>query len=190
MRAKALVLATLSVVVTGCATHLHVWNDKESDLKGIPVRLGEVFVKRGKYTKSSRDADSPCRMQEFYDIVILPTGSTYYVNVDSDWLAKAEFAVSYHDNGTLAGVSMNSDVAGGVKAATESLTQLLPFAGMLPAVADKREQPEPPSDSERGFVPSENNVERTSEALVPLCDGAPADISFVPFTQFQEAEGD
>ena len=195
-RANALVLSMLSVMVTGCATHLHVWDGENSELlKGIPVKVGELFVKRGQYTKLSKDTSSPCWPQDIYEVVMLPTGSTYYVNVDSDWLAKAEFAVSYHDNGRLAGVSMNSDVAGGVKAATESLTQLLPFAGLLPAERAEAES-RVAGEAARATQNSgerQDNGETTSEetpaAPVPLCDGAPAALKFVPLSNFLEKEG-
>ena len=188
MCAKALILLVAAVLGAGCASSLKVWDEDGGKLSGIPFKMGEVFVIKGTYGELSRDSNIDCLPQDFYETVILPVGSTYYVNFDSDWLAKSDFGVTFHDNGVLASVSVNSDVAGGIKAASESLTQLLPFAG----ISRKEETAEDAGQAlqrdlkKEGDQPKSDFFADQKPQPVPLCDGAPRSIRFIPLTQLKQ----
>ena len=182
-----LVISVATLCIAGCSTELRVWNESGVETRGVPIKMVEAFVKEGTYTKFAKDATIACKMNDSHEVVVLPLGDTYFVNVDSNGLAKAGFSISFHENGSLAGISMNSDLAAGVKAATESLEALLPFIGVLP------------SDDEGSFVPAklpaegersatqQDHVDGGSEdtSPKPLCDSALSNVTYTPFSKYR-----
>lgn len=122
-----------ALTITGCASDLKVWDKNKAAAKGVPFRTAELYVRSGIYTKHSKLKD--CVPAPFVKTTALPTGALYYVNVDTAQMAKTSFTVKLHDNGTLSEVTMNSEPSSaGIDSITNALTELLPFAGVLPEV--------------------------------------------------------
>ena len=148
-RRAPILIAALALFAGGCASSLRVWEGDDcygrppdlgpkcQRLAGIPVQLGEVFVKQGELTKLAADVETKCDPTAFLEIAVLP-GRTIYVDAKAARLGKTQFSVNNHPNGILAGLAMNSDISEGVTAGTEALTELLPFFGLIPAPTAER----------------------------------------------------
>ena len=120
--APRLLAASLVILAAGCASTLYVsegggcpppskkTDDNSDDCKmlpGVPLQMGQLFVKLGMYTTHS--AGLECVPDGFVETAMLPTGRTFYVNVYPAALGKTDFSAQNHPNGVFAGVSMNTD---------------------------------------------------------------------------------
>jgi len=122
-------LFVLSAALGGCASNLQVYDDEEKELKGIPVRAPELFVRTGEYTTLA-DGSTECRRTAFHEFVPLPVGRMFYVNVKTAEFAKTDFTVKFEPNGNLSEITMNTEPsAEALEGAAALITALAPLVG-------------------------------------------------------------
>lgn len=131
-------------------------------MAGVPFRAAELYEKKGVRNKHTKGGD--CAETPFVQVLALPTGSQYFVNVDPAQLAKTGFTIKFTETGAASEITLNSEPsgAGTIEAITGALTGLLPFVGVT------AEQPEKAS-------PAPATVEKA-------CDAGEKDVTFEQFT--------
>jgi len=131
-------------------------------IKGVPFRAAELYKKTG--TRDAHSKGGACNPVIFVEIISLPTGTQYYVNVETKDLAKSEFTVRLNANGALSEVTMNSEPAAAeqIKAGAELLQTVLSAASGLPAAAAAAPAPPAaPGAPAKACDKGEKNVEFT-----------------------------
>lgn len=120
------------VLVTGCASSLHVYDSYAKPMKGVPFRLSEAYVKTGIHNKSS--AGGVCDPTPFVSNATLATGPLYYAEVVPAQLAKTQFNMKYGETGALSEISLGTEPASEtISAATDLLKTI--GVGATPAAA-------------------------------------------------------
>lgn len=124
--------SVLLVALAGCSGSLHVFDKDQTEIKGVPFRAAEIYIKKGTRNKSTKGED--CDPVQFVQTVSLPTGAQYYVSVYTAPLAKTGFVAKFHDSGALMEVSLNTEPAGAdnIRAVNELAKTLLPVTGLAP----------------------------------------------------------
>ena len=165
-----LLLIAVCTAVSGCASELLVWKEAET-VAGLPFRATQLYLKIGVYTKHTKL--QACVHKGFVTPLVLPTGDQYFVNVDSAALAKTGFTVKYNDQGALAEVTMNSEPSSApIDSLTNALTELLPFAGILP-------------DTQEDVDTAEAGVDQADRSG-PACDTGESSVRFILFDENRE----
>ncbi len=169
---QSLIFSALLTMAVGCRSKLEVWDANEKTVNGVPVKIGEVYVKQGFHSEHSKG--KPCDKAEFVDTVVLPTGATYYINVDPADFAKTGLVIKTHESGVLAEVTLNTDPASeAISSTTEALTSLLPFLGLLPSERSSS------AEAQAEAAPSD-------ETQNPACDAGETDVKFFTLKKWIE----
>jgi hypothetical protein len=127
------IVALATLVLTGCASSLKIFDSAQTPVVGVPFRAAEVYVKQGVKTKASKGGT--CDPTPFIDTATLPTGTQFFANVDPAQLAKTGFTMKFADNGALTEISLNTEPSGAemLKATNELLKTALPVLGLAAA---------------------------------------------------------
>ena len=129
-----------AVCVTGCASKLEVYGANGTKLPGLPIRGTELYVKTVTHDKLKDGGE--CARTTASEVVTIPTGDVYYVNLAAGELSKSALSLKLTATGTVSEVSVNSEPSSdAIKAATTAATSLLPSLGVLPATAGKASAP-------------------------------------------------
>jgi hypothetical protein len=156
-------IATLSLVVAGCAGALKVYDSQMHSIAGMPFRAAEVYVKQGLHGRLAKGG--PCSSTAFVDIISIPTGAQYYVTATSSSFAKTAFHIKYTDSGTVAEVGLDSEPAAAesLKAANDLLKTVLPAIGVGAAVA---------------------STTAATETTLPACDAGEEAVTFEKLDEY------
>ncbi|MEF8726715.1 MAG: hypothetical protein V5B34_00605 [Accumulibacter sp.] len=128
---KSIVLAFLSVFVTGCASYLKTYDSDEQPSVGIPIAT-PVLVKIVEITNYSVDPKQAsysdyCTPVTSSKYEFLALGKRSYIAFDPAVFGKGEFKVEFTDSGALKSVSLNSDATAGAEGIKDLLGTVLPF---------------------------------------------------------------
>lgn len=120
-------------LLAGCAGQLQVFDKQQVEIKGVPFRSAEVFVKSGYFTQHSKGG--ACAKTPFSDTVSLPTGAQYFATAKSAQFAKTGFHMKFSDNGSLAEIGLDSEPAAAdtLKATTDLVKTVIPSLGAAAA---------------------------------------------------------
>ncbi len=180
MKLYKLIISTILIILSGCNSKMNVSKETTKDEKpvgGIPFKMTETFVKAG-YRNTHSKAGSVCVPSPFTEIVALPTGETYYVNVKMGAFADGGLTFKANPNGTVQEIAMTSKPdSSAIDSFTGALSSLLPFAGILPKEV---KVPDPdPGTSTTGLTA----LRRATGAVIPSCDSGEANVQFHPFNK-------
>ena len=134
-RLSATFALSASLFLAACAGSLKVYDAQQNEIKGMPFRAAEVYVKLGTHDKLAKGG--ACDPTAFVDTLSLPTGAQYYVTATSSSFAKTAFHVKYTDAGTVSEVGLDSEPAAAesIKATNELLKTVIPVLGLGVAAA-------------------------------------------------------
>ena len=158
---RASICAALLIGLAGCSGTLKVFDAQQQEIKGVPFRATEVYVKKGMHTLLASGGD--CTPADFVEIVSLPTGAQFYITAKSSSFAKTAFHVKFTDEGALSEVGLDSEPAAAesIKATTDLLKTIVAAAG-------------------GGAVRSA----AAPRAQLPACDAAPKQVRYIRFDEF------
>jgi len=127
---KSLMATAMVAELAGCAGHLKVYDENQIEIKGVPFRSAEVFIKSGEYSKHSQGGF--CAPSPFSETVPLPTGKLYFVTAESAQFAKTGFHIKFSDNGSVAEIGLDSEPAAAdtLNAANDIIKSLAPTVGI------------------------------------------------------------
>lgn len=166
---KQFLFVALITLLSACASKVTVKNSL-SENDGIPFQSGVLYVKCGTYTTHTKLKQ--CKASPFVKQEVLPTGQTYFINVDAAQIAKTGFTVKLNDRGLLSEVTLNTEPSTAlVESVTKALTELLPFAGVVPDLPAPEITPGPE-------VAPEETVDG------PACNAGESQVKFVKFDEF------
>jgi len=159
------VSCALAVLTAGCAGQLNVYDANGAEVKGMPFRTAEAFVKQGTYTKSTTVGDD-CTKAPFQQLVSLATGPQYFVKATTAQFAKTAFHIKYNDAGGVAEVGLDSEPAAAetIKATTEAVKAAASLIGI-------------------GAVAAVAAVARAPGK--PACDTGESDVSYQSFEAYR-----
>jgi len=123
--------------MTACTSKLVIHEaGKDDPIEGVPFRGSEVWVAEGMLTAHTKVGEN-CIPSPFQDYVTLASGTLYYAQPDSGWLADSEFSIAYNDNGSVKQVQLNSEsnFSESVSAVSELAGIVLPFVAAPRALA-------------------------------------------------------
>jgi len=134
MKGKIIVCMLSLAILSGCAGQLQVFDANQSEIKGVPFRTAELYVKKGFYTKHSKGGD--CAKTPFVDTAALPTGARYFATAKSAQFAKTSFHMKFADSGVLSEIGLDSEPAAAetLKATSDLIKTVFPSLGAAAAV--------------------------------------------------------
>jgi hypothetical protein len=138
----------LALLTAGCAGQLNVYDANGAEVKGMPFRTAEIFVKQGTYAKSTTVGDA-CTPAPFQQIVSVATGPQYFVKATTAQFAKTAFHIKYNDAGGVAEVGLESEPAAAetIKATTEAVKAAASLIGIGTVAAVARAPGKPACDT-------------------------------------------
>jgi hypothetical protein len=139
------------LLMSGCAGHLVVYEGGQ-EIKGMPIRTTEVYVKQGYRDKLA--AGGTCDKRKFSEVVSIPTGRLYHVAVRASWFAKNSFRVKYHESGAVSEVGLDSEPS--AVEALKSVAELYKVLGAAPAA---------PASARAGTVPCDVGEDQVTYTL-------------------------
>jgi hypothetical protein len=77
MKLKGLILVVV-LSLTACNGTLYIYDDEQNEVKGVPFRMPEAYLKTGIHNMHSRFG-SECAETNFSETVVLSTGDLYYL---------------------------------------------------------------------------------------------------------------
>ncbi len=138
---KLLLSMIFFLYLINCASTLHVYGlDEHKNIKeekGIPFAVS-ILVEVTEETTYEIDPKIPssrpdyktiqalCKPTQLIKHEMFPLGDTKYINFEPSWISKSEFSVSFADNGSLKGVTLNSDPTASIETATNLLKSFIP----------------------------------------------------------------
>jgi hypothetical protein len=133
MKPTTLAVCIGVIALTGCAGQLVVYDDKQAEIKGVPFRATEVYVKQGLYGKYSKGGN--CAKTPFNETVSIPTGAQYFVTTKTAQFAKTAFHIKFSESGAVSEIGLNSEpaAADALKATAELVKLALPAVGGVSA---------------------------------------------------------
>ncbi|MBA5686696.1 hypothetical protein [Rugamonas apoptosis] len=123
----------VAILLAGCAGQLQVFDASQAEIKGVPFKAAEVYVKGGYHDKHSKGGD--CAKTAFFETVALPTGAQYFATAKTAQFAKTGFHMKFADNGALAEVGLDSEPAAAdtLKATNDLIKTVFPSLGAAAA---------------------------------------------------------
>lgn len=157
----------ISVLATGCAGELLVYDEDQQSVKGVPFRAAEVYVKKGIYSKHSKGGS--CTSTPFVDTISLPTGSKYFVSAKSAQFNKTAFHIKFTDIGAVAEIGLDSEPAAAetLKASNDLIKTLFPSLAASSAGAAGGE----------------------AALIEKACDAGETEVKFVKFDEYIRTQG-
>ncbi len=128
---KIRVTLAVGILLSGCASHLVVFDHQGKVTSGVPFRA-PVLVKVETTTtyepiSTAGENRKYCTKDTETGIESLPLGDQFYANIDPATFADGEFGIEFNDKGGLSKVSMNSKASTGVDKVGGFLSTVLPF---------------------------------------------------------------
>lgn len=105
--ARTFVMATSLLAVSGCSGSLLVTDNAGQAMKGIPVRLTELWVQSSEFTKHSEGGQ--CEKTPKDKFISLASGEPYYISAKGADFAKTSLAVKLTADGTLSEVAFDTE---------------------------------------------------------------------------------
>jgi hypothetical protein len=134
MKPTTLAVCIGVIALTGCAGQLVVYDDKQAEIKGVPFRTTEVYVKQGLYSKHLNGG--ACAKSPFQEVVSIPTGAQYYVTAKTAQFAKTAFHIKFSESGAVSEIGLDSEPAAAdtLKATADLVKLVLPTAAGMTAL--------------------------------------------------------
>ncbi len=128
---KNAVALLITLLLSGCASHLVVSRGKDAPAPGVPFR-SPVLVSVETTTNyqpipTAGENKSYCTPDVEVGIEAWPLGESYYANIQPSPLADGEFSIEFNEKGGLSKISMNSKASSGVDKTGSFLSTVLPF---------------------------------------------------------------
>jgi hypothetical protein len=175
-------ILALVAALSGCAAKLGVTRLPASgDPQGVVYRAPVstvVIMQKDSYT-GAPPVGQLCLQETTHEIMTLPLGDAYTVNIDNhfSWFAANEFSMSFSDQGVLKEVTLNSDpqVDETLTAAATLLKEVAAVTAAAPAAAMARAEGEEAPGKCGSFVTSRVLCVKTFESWTtdPGCPRAP-----------------
>ncbi len=132
----AMLAVTSLVALSGCSGTLLITDKTGNAMKGIPVRLTELWVQTSQFNKHSEGGE--CAASQKDKFVSLASGDPYYISAKGASFAKTSLAVKLTAEGTLSEVAFDTE-----SKAPEAMEAAASLLGALPIGAAGAGAPDP-----------------------------------------------